>query len=225
MRIGNPVPPAPAGGVRFVDERSFEQEVLKSDVPVLVEFSAEWCGPCKTVAPDVEALRRELEGKARVVKVDIDRSPLIARELGVTSVPTFVVFHRGRPAGGAVGALKKPQLRQLLDPVLPRPAGALGPEEVAELVRRGRVTPVDTREPAVFARTRIGGAVNLPLEQLESRLDELGRLSRPPVLYCRAGDRTKELAARLAQSGFPVSYLEGGVLAWEAAGFTLERVD
>src|SRR5687768_6953504 len=106
-----------------VTEQNFEQEVLRSDLPVLVEFGAEWCGPCKTVAPELEALSRELNGKAKIVTVDIDRSPLLARELGIQSVPTFVIFHQGRPMGGRVGALRKAELRQLLDPVLPRAAG------------------------------------------------------------------------------------------------------
>ncbi len=208
-----------------VNERDFEAQVLMSELPVLVEFGAEWCAPCKQVAPDLEALARDLDGKARIVKVDIDRSPYLARELGVQSVPTFVVFNKGRPAGGSVGALKKPQLRQLLEPFLPRPAGSLKPEEVAELLKRARISLVDTREPAVFGRAHIAGAVNLPLEELDARLGELQGLPLPPVVYCRAGDRTKELAARLAQSGYPVSYLEGGVLGWEAVGFGLERPD
>jgi thioredoxin 1/putative thioredoxin len=65
----------------------------------------------------------------------------------------------------------------------------------------------------------------MPFEEIESRLAELNMLPLPPVLYCRGGDKTKDLAARLAQSGFPVAFLEGGVLGWEAAGFTLERPD
>ena len=79
-----------------VNERDFEQQVVMSELPVLVEFTAEWCGPCKIIAPELEALSRELEGKAKIVKIDIDCSPLLARQLGVQSVPTFVVFHQGR---------------------------------------------------------------------------------------------------------------------------------
>jgi thioredoxin 1/putative thioredoxin len=208
-----------------VTERNFEQEVLRSELPVLVEFGAEWCGPCKTVAPELQALSRELEGKAKIVTVDIDRSPLLARELGIQSVPTFVIFHQGRPMGGRVGALRKAELRQMLEPVLPRAAGALKPEEVAELLQRRRISLVDTREAAVYRRAHLPGAANLPLEELEGRLAELHMLAGVPVLYCRAGDKTAELAAKLAEQGMPVSFLEGGVLAWEAAGFELERPD
>jgi thioredoxin 1/putative thioredoxin len=208
-----------------ITEKNFEREVLMSEIPVLLEFGAEWCGPCKVVAPELDALARELDGKAKLVTIDIDRSPVLAREFGVQSVPTFVVFHQGRPVGGRVGALKRAQLREMLDPFLPRAAGALKPEEVAALLKQGRVSLVDTREPAVFGRSRIQGATNIPFEELESRLAELHMLTGAPVLYCRAGDKTKDLAARLAEQGLPVAFLEGGVLGWEASGFQLERPD
>ena len=208
-----------------ITEYEFEQQVLRSEVPVLVEFGAEWCGPCKMVAPELEALAKEVDGKAKVLSVDIDRSPILARELGVQSVPTFVVFHQGRPVGGKVGALRKKELREMLEPFLPRAAGALKPEEIAQLLPQGRVSLVDTREPAVFSRAHLPGAINLPLEEIETRLAELHMLPGAPVVYCRAGDKTKDLAAKLAEQGMPVAFLEGGVLGWEAAGFDLERPD
>lgn len=208
-----------------VSERDFEQEIMMSELPVLVEFSAEWCGPCKVIAPELEALSRELEGKAKIVKIDIDRSPMIARQMGVQSVPTFVVFQNGRPVGGRVGALKRNQLREMLDPFLPRAEGALKPEELAALLKAGRVTVVDAREPSVFGRAHIEGAVNIPGSEIEGRLAELHMLPAPPVIYCRSGDFTKDLAAKLAEQGVPVAFLEGGVLAWEASGFSLHRPD
>lgn len=208
-----------------VTDQTFEREVLQSELPVLVEFSAEWCGPCKTIAPDVRALSEDLRDKAKVVTIDVDKSPLIARELGVKSVPTFVVFHEGRPVGGRVGALRRAQLRELVEPFLPRAAGALKPEEVAQLLAQRRVVPVDTREAQVFRRAHLPSAVNIPLEELSTRLAELHMLPGPPVLYCRSGDKTKELAEKLAQEGMPVAFLEGGLLGWEAAGLELERPD
>jgi thioredoxin 1 len=208
-----------------VTERTFEQEVLSSELPVLLEFSAEWCGPCKQMAPDLQALARELEGKAKVVMLDIDKSPNIPRQMGVQSVPTFVVFHGGRPVGGKVGAMRKAELRALLDPFLPRAEGAIRPEELVQLMKEGRVSVVDTREAPVFNRAHLPTAINLPLEEIETRLAELHMLPATPVLYCRAGDRTKDLAAKLAEQGLPVAFLEGGVLGWEASGQKLERPD
>jgi thioredoxin 1/putative thioredoxin len=208
-----------------VTEGNFEAEVLRSELPVLLEFGAAWCGPCKMVAPELEALSVELQGKAKVVKVDIDKSPMLAQQMGVQSVPTFVVFAQGRPVNGKVGALRKPQLMEMLEPLLPRAAGALKPQEVLQLLQAGRISLVDTRESAVFKRSRIAGASNIPFDEIETRLAELHMLPNPPVLYCRGGEQTKELAGKLAASGVPVAFLEGGVLAWEGAGFELERPD
>ena len=208
-----------------VTEKNFEQEVLLSEEPVLVEFGAEWCGPCKTMLPELMSLANELKGKAKVVTIDIDRSPMIARQMGVQSVPTFVVFHQGRPVGGKVGAVQRRELRDMLDPFLPRAEGAIKPEELALLLKEGRVCTVDTREAPVFARAHLPGAVNMPAAEIETRLAELHMLPATPVVYCRSGDQTKDLAAKLAEQGVPVAFLEGGVLAWEAAGFRLERPD
>jgi thioredoxin len=206
-----------------VSERDFVNEVMKSKVPVLVEFGADWCGPCKVVAPELKALANELEGKAKVVTVDIDRSPVLARELGVQAVPSFVVFDKGRPVGAHSGAMKKAQLRELIEPFLPRQAGALKPEEVAPLLMRRQVVLVDTREQNVFERVHLPQAVHMPISDIENRLAELHMLPAAPVLYCRSGEQTKELAGKLAEQGMPVSFLDGGVLAWEAAGLPVER--
>ena len=205
-----------------VTERNFEQEVLMSELPVLLEFTAEWCGPCKTVAPELQALARELEGKAKVVTLDIDKSPMIPRQMGVQSVPTFVVFQGGRPVGGKVGALRKAELRGLLEPFLPRAEGAIRPDELAMLLKEGRVSLVDTREAAVFNHAHLPSAVSLPLEEIETRLAELHMLGAP-VLYCRSGDRTKELVEKLARDAIEVAFLEGGFLAWEADMLPIER--
>jgi thioredoxin 1/putative thioredoxin len=214
-----------AAALPVVTERTFEQEVLTSELPVLLEFSAEWCGPCKQMAPDLIALARELEGKAKIVTMDIDKSPNIPRQMGVQSVPTFVVFHGGRPVGGKVGAMRKAELRGLLEPYLPRAEGAIRPEELVQLLQAGRVSVVDTREAPVFNRAHLPSAINLPIEEIETRLAELHMLPAPPVLYCRSGDRTKDLAAKLAEQGIACAFLEGGVLGWEASGLKLERPD
>ncbi len=206
-----------------VSERDFVNEVVKSNIPVLVEFGAEWCGPCKVVAPELNALASELQGKVKIVTVDIDRSPLLARELGVQAVPTFVVFEKGRPVNAHSGALKKAQLRELVEPFLPRQAGSLKPEEVAPLLTRRQVVLVDTRDKAVFDRVHLPKAINIPFTEVESRIAELHMLPAAPVLYCRSGEQTKDLALKLAKEGTPVSFLEGGVLAWEAAGLPVER--
>ena len=90
---------------------------------------------------------------------------------------------------------------------------------------RGQAVPIDTREAAVFRRAHLPTAVSMPIEELETRLAELHMLPGAPVLYCRGGDKTKELAEKLANEGMPVAFLEGGLLGWEAASLELERPD
>src|SRR5262249_34125931 len=159
-----------------IAEKDFEREVLRSELPVLIDFYADWCAPCKTVAPEVEALARELEGKAKVVKADIDKSKRIATSLRIQAVPTFMVFHKGRPVAADQGVLRRNQLRELIDPFLPRAEGALRPIELARLIQEGQVVAVDTREASTYARAHIPGASNIPLEEIESRLAELHML-------------------------------------------------
>ncbi len=208
-----------------IAEQDFEREVLRSELPVLIDFYADWCAPCKTVQPEVEALAHELEGKAKVVKVDIDRSKRVAASLRIQSVPTFIVFFRGRPVAAEQGVLKRNQLRDMIDPFLPRAEGALRAVELAQAIREGQAVPVDTRDAASFGRARIPGAANMPLEELETRLAELHMFPGAPILYCRSGDKTKEMAEKLAEQGMPVGFLEGGLLAWEAEGLPVERPD
>ncbi|WP_437736234.1 thioredoxin [Sorangium sp. So ce1335] len=208
-----------------ISEQEFEREVLRSELPVLIDFTAAWCGPCKTVAPEVEAIARELEGKAKVVKVDIDRSKRIATTLRIQAVPTFMVFHRGRPVAAEQGVLNRKQFREMLEPFLPRAEGAIRAVELAQLIQQGQVVPVDTREANAYGRAHIPSAVHIPLEEIEGRLAELHMLPGAPVVYCRSGDRSKEMATKLAEEGVPVAFLEGGFLSWEAEALPIERPD
>jgi thioredoxin 1/putative thioredoxin len=214
---------AGGGSVPTIGEREFEQEVLASELPVLIEFSAEWCAPCKQIQPDVEAFAREMEGKCKVVKVDVDRAPNIAQQLRIQSVPTFMVVAGGRIADAVVGAIRKKKMMELVEPFLPRAAGALKPVELAQLLKTGAVVPVDTRDAAAFGRAHLPGAKNIPFEEIEGRLAELHMMAGQPVVYCRAGDKTKGLADSLDAQGVPVAFLEGGLLAWEAEGLPIER--
>ncbi|MGE5539183.1 MAG: thioredoxin TrxA [Gemmatimonas sp.] len=93
--------------VMQVTDSSFEKDVLKSTVPVLVDFWAEWCGPCKQIAPIVEDLAKEFDGKLQVVKVDIDHNPATPSKYNVRGIPTLMLFKGGQVAAMKVGAAPK----------------------------------------------------------------------------------------------------------------------
>lgn len=101
-----------------VTEATFEQEVLQSETPVLVDFWAEWCGPCRMIAPIVEELAGEYEGKMKVVKLDVDSNQDIAFKYGVMSIPTLGIFKGGEMVERLVGYMPKQQLKKRIDTAL-----------------------------------------------------------------------------------------------------------
>lgn len=98
-----------------VTDSNFEAEVLKSEVPVLVDFWAAWCSPCKMIGPIVEELATEYLGKVKVGKLDVDANPSISSQLGVLSIPTLILFKEGKPAQRVVGYMAKAALKQRID--------------------------------------------------------------------------------------------------------------
>ncbi|MCE2404521.1 MAG: thioredoxin [Dehalococcoidia bacterium] len=105
-------------GTYPVTDQDFEEKVLQSDLPVLVDFWADWCMPCKMIAPIVEELSQEYDGKAGFAKLDVDANPTTAMTYGVRSIPTLLVFKDGQPVDQIVGAVPKGALKKKIDSAL-----------------------------------------------------------------------------------------------------------
>ena len=103
---------------REVTDATFEQDVLKASAPVLVDFWAPWCGPCRMVAPIVEELAEEYDGRVGFVKLNTDDNPLVASRYGIRSIPTLLVFKGGRPVAQIIGFRPKSDLKRRLDEAL-----------------------------------------------------------------------------------------------------------
>jgi thioredoxin 1 len=109
---------------QVVSDQNFETEVIKSDTPVLVDFWAAWCGPCRMVAPVLEEIATEQGEKIRIAKLDVDANPITAGRFGVRSIPTMILFKNGREAQRVVGYMPKEKLLQQIQPHITGTAAA-----------------------------------------------------------------------------------------------------
>jgi len=101
--------------ILILDEDNFDEVIQQRETPILVDFWANWCAPCRVIAPALEELAREYAGRARVAKVDVDENGDLANRFGIRSIPTLVVFRQGKIVGQVVGAAPKVQLREMID--------------------------------------------------------------------------------------------------------------
>ncbi len=101
-----------------VSDENFDDDVLQSNIPVLVDFWAEWCGPCKVVGPTIEALASDFEGKVKIVKLNVDDNPKAAERFGVRSIPTLIMFKDGQAQQTVVDVKPKGQLAELIEKYL-----------------------------------------------------------------------------------------------------------
>lgn len=101
--------------IKHVTDASFEADVLKSDIPVLVDYWAEWCGPCKMIAPLLDEAAKAYEGRVIIAKLNVDENPNTAAKFGIRGIPTLMLFKDGKAAATKVGAMSKSQLTAFLD--------------------------------------------------------------------------------------------------------------
>ena len=106
---------SPASPIHPVTDDTFEPEVLKSETPVLVDYWAEWCGPCKSIAPILDEVAKEYEGRLKIAKINVDENQLTPAKFGIRGIPTLMLFKNGNVEATRVGALSKSQLTAFLD--------------------------------------------------------------------------------------------------------------
>ena len=101
--------------VKSIKEKEFESEVINSDKPVLIDFWAEWCGPCKEIAPILEEIADEMQDIIKVVKINIDENPNIPNKYGIQSIPTMIIFKKGQPISTKIGAAIKSEVKTWIE--------------------------------------------------------------------------------------------------------------
>lgn len=101
--------------IKHITDASFDADVLKSEVPVLVDFWAAWCGPCKAIAPILDEVSAEYKGKLQIAKMDVDANQAIPAQFGIRGIPTLILFKNGQAAAQKVGAVAKGQLTSFID--------------------------------------------------------------------------------------------------------------
>jgi len=190
--IGQGATPAaggvPADLIKDTDEKGFAQDVLQASkqVPVIVDFWAPWCGPCKTLGPLLEKTVTAARGKVKLVKIDIDKNQRIAQQLRIQSIPAVYAFHNGQPVDGFVGALPESQVKAFVN----RLAGAAGPSPVDEILAEAK---------AAAEAGDLQGAAAIYQEVLQAEPDNPAALAGLAKLLAQHGqlDQAKQFLAKV----------------------------
>ena len=204
-----------------VTDETFETLVLGSKKPVLVDFWATWCAPCRAMEPILEELSDELSEAVTIAKLDVDQNPRTTSRLRIQAMPTLVLFRQGAQPQAVQGALPKADLLKLIEKWVPElGASTIAPKELAARLGQGeRFALFDLRREQDFARSHLRRSRAVAVEQLDAEIAAVPE-GQSVVLICRTGELSKEEAKRRKGAGRPVMALEKGLLAWEGSGFS-----
>lgn len=210
--------------VLSVTTATFQREVLQSELPVLIDLWAPGFPACRQLSPRVEEVARELEGKLKAVKVNVEENPQVAQMFRATEVPMLIVVAGGRPVNAAKGPISKAEILELVEPHLPGAEDEIPAKELPPLIKAGKVLIVDVRDTGPYQRAHIPGARNVPGESITLAAQTLAMERKPVVLYDRSGgEDVRKAFDALQQIGLPAAILKGGFLAWESEGYDIER--
>lgn len=210
--------------VLSVTTATFQREVLQSELPVLIDLWAPGFPACRQLSPRVEEVVRELEGKLKAVKINVEENPQVAQMFRATEVPMLIVVAGGRPVNAAKGPISKAEILELVEPHLPGAEDEIPAKELPALIKAGKVLIVDVRDTGPYQRAHIPGARNVPGESITLAAQTLAMERKPVVLYDRSGgEEVRKAFDALQQVGLPAAILKGGFLAWESEGYGIER--
>ena len=202
--------------VKDIDQQEFGTEVLQrsNDVPVVVDFWATWCEPCKTLGPALEAIAAEYDGKFDLVKVDVDQNQALSQQFGIQSIPTVIAFKDGKPISQFMGAIPDAQIREFIDAILPTELDLMV-EQARDLVLEGDEVAASAVFSQVLEQVPDHAEAGTGLASLliangdtESALIVLGRLPRTSDV-----ERLEAAARVTAAQGVDISDLEARLVA------------
>lgn len=210
-----------------VTDATFEAAVLQSDLPVVVDFYADWCQPCRAIAPILEALAQKYDGAMHVAKIDVERNPAIAQAFRVQSIPMLAFIRDGQVVDVQVGAMDaralEDRIAEFVGPVSVGGVETWDADRVKLALEIDEVVPVDLRSAGDFNRTRLPRAVHIPADELAARVGELNDPSKRYVFYLRTDAGVLDHAQVAADAGVHAVVLDGGLLGWELAAAPIER--